>query len=180
MLSVDDIASVPSAVTTFQWCYTLLDTYLQLGREASGGKWSPDGWLTASFILSRFTSGESNSNSTSSDHLVEITKALKHAHGCVAAMAMSAAVLKNAYGQYSALCLSGTKESQAKANALLRLIQYQLAVLYDLRRRCLFALSFIEQSTKSLRGNNASKRGKTKKKCQKLIRGNASGVARTN
>ena len=167
MLSVDDIASVPSAATTFQWCYTLLDTYLQLGREASGGKWSPDGWLTASFILCRFSSGQSKNYSTSSDHLVEIMKALKHAHGCVAAMAMSAAVLKNAYGQYSALYLSGTEESQAKANALLRLLQYQLSVLYDLRRRCLSALSFIEKSTKSLRGNGVKKRGKTKKSMPK-------------
>lgn len=167
MLSVDDVACVPSAVTTFQWCYTLLDTYLQLGREASGGKWSPKGWLTASFILCHFSSGESNKNSTSSDHLVEIMKALKHAHGCVAAMAMSAAVLKNAYCQYLALCSPGTEESQAKANALLRLIQYQLSVLYDLRRRCLSALSFIDKSIKSLRGNDASKTGKTKKNMPK-------------
>ena len=168
ILSADDIASVPSAATTFQWCYTLLDTYLQLGREASGGKWSPDGWLTSSFILCRFPSddlcGESTSHPSS-----DIMNALLHVHGCVAAIAMSAAVLKNAYGQYSALFLSDAADSRTKADALLRLIQHQLSVLYDLRRRCLSTISFIEKSTESLGGKGAGKRGRPKKKAPEAV-----------
>ena len=163
ILSVDAIASVPSAATTFQWCYTLLDTYLQLGREASGGKWSPDGWLSSSFILCRFPSDDFSDESTSHPSS-DIIKALLHVHGCVAAVAMSAAVLKNAYGQYSALFLSDAADSRTKADALLRLIQHQLSVLYDLRRRCLSAISFIEKSTESLGGKSAGERGRPKKK----------------
>jgi hypothetical protein len=158
-LSIDDVYSVPGAATLFRWCFTLLDTYLELGREASGGKWSPDGWLAASFILCRFPQDEQINASTLTDCSSKILSALRHAHGCVAAMAMGAAVLKNAHSQYSALCLSGTKDSSAKAKKLLRLIQYQLSVIYDLQRRCLSTLAFIEKGTKSSKGGDARKRG---------------------
>ena len=160
-LSIDDVYSVPGAATLFRWCFTLLDTYLELGREASGGKWSPDGWLSASFILCRFPQDEqiTGNASASTDCFSKILSALRHAHGCVAAMAMGAAVLKNAHGQYSALCLSGTEDSSVKAKKLLRLIQYQLAVIYDFQRRCISALAFIERGTKSSKGGDARKRG---------------------
>jgi len=168
-LSVESIASVPSVATTFQWCFTLIDTYLKLGREASGGKWSPDGWLTASFILCNFLPDEANGGSASADcSSNNVIKALQHAYGCAAAIAMCAAVLKNAYGQYSALCLLDGENFQEKANALLRLVQYQLLVVYDLRRRCLSALLFIEKSTKLSRGSIAGNRGKRKKNGSKL------------
>lgn len=161
-LSIDDIHSVPGAATLFRWCFTLLDTYLELGRDASGGKWSPDGWLAASFILCRFPQDKqingNASTGTSTDFSPKILSALRHAHGCVAAMAMGAAVLKNAHSQYSSLCLSGTKDSPANARKILCLIQYQLSVIYDLQRRCLSALAFIERGTKSSKGGDAGRR----------------------
>ena len=172
-LTIDDVYSVPGAATLFRWCFTLLDTYLELGREASGGKWSPDGWLAASFILCRFPQDEqingNASTGTSTDFSPTILSALRHAHGCVAAMAMGAAVLKNAHSQYSALCLSGTKDYPVKARKILCLIQYQLSVIYDLQRRCLSALAFIERGTKSSKGGDAGRRdgSQTNKKAPK-------------
>jgi len=161
--------SGPNVVSIYRWCTTLFDVYLRLGREASGGRWCPDGWLTASLILQHCAVHDIARATASS----QASSALRHVHGCIAAIGICTAVLKNAYELYSALVSTDDSEAIKKADRLFPLIQYQLLLVYDLRRRCTVVLSAISGESKS-----TTKKGKATINKEKEVSSSKAGRKR--
>lgn len=150
-------------VEWFKFLNLLLDIYFKLVYVISGPKWNPGTWITASIELfqaindsddvvpinlgERKVSCNDASNLHSdqlnddhSDEDISFESLLDCTRAYFIAIAFVQAILKNAHHFYY------TDETVQKKDATIKLVQFQLAKLYDLDDRCNEILNQIQAS----------------------------------
>ena len=129
-----------------EWVSLLLENYLRLGRDASRGRWSPDGWLTAALVLHCPPPESCETPPKDENDADDISALLCYLYGCSLSIGIFGAVLRNTHSHYLASGgnSTGQLESNAKGDDVLRLMQYQLAVVYHLQSEVELALSRLD------------------------------------
>ena len=139
----------------------LVDIYFKIARELSANKWNPDGWLLASMelfpsvnnreieLLQNYAFSDDMEAAalpqqidSTGDEGTSIISLLQCSSAYAIAIVICSAVLKNAHSNYQMDAKSG------KETAVMKLIQFQLAKLYDLHYRLHSMLNLIQQYDK--------------------------------
>lgn len=156
----------PSEVS---WISTLVDSYLQQGRNNSSGakrsNWRPDGWLEASLELPIFPfessvfAKYSIGDKLSSEALQEL-RALLMKNGdtmlrksqmqdllrlvlaLLLSMSLSVVVLRNSHDHFNSLDQSN-EEGRCRRNGVLNLLKYQFLKVYAIKGRLELLLSLL-------------------------------------
>jgi hypothetical protein len=179
-----DMSSPTRWKQTAKWVFELVDTYLKMGREVSPKGWHPDGWLRAaiefpdcfhscssetrvvgkplfSFDIAQTFDlrAEFDISKLISSLCAEVdpsrmaSSILNFSLALWTGVALSAAVFTHSFQH----CVDRLDLSESRSDELVRLIQFQIAKIYDMRRRLWVAMDVVDRLGGSYRPRSKSR-----------------------